>query len=430
MGGVDGDSDGGAGGIPPRRLSESRKLSKEAGARCIEVAGECNGAGKRQDPVGRESSRRTVYLVSCVKKKRPKCSRAKDLYVSDWFIKARRFVESAGCPWRILSAKYGLVSPEQVIAPYEKTLKAMLAAERRQWAENVDAQIAKSLPDVERVVFLAGQPYREYLAARLERRDIDVEVPMESLRMGEQLSWLGAMSINRRASLARFHELLTRLKRNVGGKRRLADCHGRMGWPERGVYFFFEPGEVRADSGDGPRVVRVGTHALKAGSRATLWGRLSQHRGSGCGGGNHRGSIFRLLVGTALIERDGLQQFPAWGVGSDPGKAAACFGLGRRELKRQEEPLERRASGHIGAMPFLWLEIDDPPGQESDRGVIERNSIALLSNYQRDPLDPPSDVWLGQWCDREKVRGAGLWNNNHVDERITWTNGMIRPSCP
>ena len=142
-------------------------------------------------PSGRESSRRTVHLVSCVKKKRPKCSRAKDLYVSDWFIKARRFVESTGCPWRILSAKYGLVSLEQVIAPYEKTLKAMPAPERLQWAKNVEAQIAKSLPDVERVVFLAGQPYREYLAARLERRGIDVEVPMEGLRMGEQLSWLG-----------------------------------------------------------------------------------------------------------------------------------------------------------------------------------------------------------------------------------------------
>jgi len=33
----------------------------------------------------------------------------------------------------------------------------------------------------------------------------------------------------------------------------------------------------------------------------TLWARLSQHRGSAkSGGGNHRCSIFRLLVGRAL----------------------------------------------------------------------------------------------------------------------------------
>ena len=38
-----------------------------------------------------------------------------------------------------------------------------------------------------------------------------------------------------------------------------------MKWPARGVYFFREAGESRSDTGEGLRVVRVGTHALKAG---------------------------------------------------------------------------------------------------------------------------------------------------------------------
>jgi hypothetical protein len=42
-------------------------------------------------------------------------------------------------------------------------------------------------------------------------------------------------------------------------------------------------------------------------------------------------------------------------------------------------------------------------GMESLRGYVERNSIALLSNYQKPPLDPASPVWLGQRCDRERV---------------------------
>jgi hypothetical protein len=67
-------------------------------------------------------------------------------------------------------------------------------------------------------------------------------------------------------------------------------------------------------------VVRVGTHALKAGGSTTLWGRLSTHRGQlRSGGGNHRGSIFRLIVGTALIARDG-HKFPTWGEGSSAAK--------------------------------------------------------------------------------------------------------------
>lgn len=82
----------------------------------------------------------------------------------------------------------------------------------------------------------------------------------------------------------------------------LAGCRGRMQWPARGVYFFHETGENRSDTGEGPRVVRVGTHALKEGGSTTLWGRLSAHRGQlRSGGSNQRGSIFRLIVGTALI---------------------------------------------------------------------------------------------------------------------------------
>src|ERR1700693_889670 len=106
--------------------------------------------------------------------------------------------------------------------------------------------------------------------------------------------------MNRHADLVRVYEILGSLEHALGGKRILADCDGRMVWPDRGVYFFFVPGETRSDTGSGPRVVRVGTHALKAGSGTSLWQRLSQHRGiAATGGGNHRGSVFRLLVGTA-----------------------------------------------------------------------------------------------------------------------------------
>lgn len=112
----------------------------------------------------------------------------------------------------------------------------------------------------------------------------------------------------------RFYELMAELEDRLGGARRLGECRGGMGWPRRGVYFFFEPGELRED-GKTPRVVRVGTHALKRGARSTLWGRLRQHRGTMRGkmpgGGHHRGSIFRLHVGSAILRREGLEkQYP------------------------------------------------------------------------------------------------------------------------
>ncbi len=213
------------------------------------------------------------------------------------------------------------------------------------------------------------------------------------------------MNDGRLAHLIRFYSILRRLEANVGGAKRLTDCSGRMSWPKRGVYFFREDGENRTDSGDGPRIVRVGTHALKAGSGTKLWTRLSQHKGQNGGGGNHRGSIFRLIVGSSMIRRDG-SSHPTWGEGNNAN----------REVKSNELALEREVSLVIGAMPFVWLPLEDDAGPDSRRGYIERNSIALLSNRNKAALDPPSTEWLGRHCDRDRVRESGLWNSNHVDE--------------
>jgi hypothetical protein len=199
--------------------------------------------------------------------------------------------------------------------------------------------------------------------------------------------------------------LLDRLERNFGGARTLAACSGRLDWPSRGIYFFREIGEDRTDTGNGPRIVRVGTHALKAGSATRLWTRLSQHKGQATGNGNHRGSIFRLIVGAALCASD-KHHVPTWGKGSTAS----------RETRAGERALECAVSRVVGNMPFLWLPLEDEAGPKSMRGFIERNSIALLSNYRKEPVDPPSDRWLGKHSDRERVRSSGLWNSNHVDE--------------
>lgn len=179
-----------------------------------------------------------------------------------------------------------------------------------------------------------------------------------------------------------------------------------MNWPSRGVYFFFEQDENRLNTGEGPRVVRVGTHALTSGSRTKLWTRLSQHKGEvKTGGGNHRGSIFRLIIGAALINRGHLT-FPTWGIGNTAD----------RTIRDAEVDLERQVSEFIGRMCFLWLAIEDEPGPNSQRGYVERNAISLLSNYGKPALDAASKLWLGHCSDRERVRKSGLWNQNHVEE--------------
>ena len=213
--------------------------------------------------------------------------------------------------------------------------------------------------------------------------------------------------MSRQSDLTRFYDLLDRLTAGIGGARLLSECHGHMDWPTRGVYFFFEDGEARSDSGNGPRVVRVGTHALKPGSNTKLWNRLSQHRGvAKSGGGNHRGSVFRLLVGAALMARDPSRIVATWAQGSSA----------HRPVREAEHEMESTVSLTIGAMPVVWVAIDDDSGPDSLRGVVERGSIALLSNSGKPSLDPASGTWLGTHCPRHRVVASDLWNQNHVDE--------------
>lgn len=217
--------------------------------------------------------------------------------------------------------------------------------------------------------------------------------------------------MSRAGDLDRFYKVLARLQSKLGGYRYLGSCGGDESWPPQGVYFFFEPGQTRED-GRTPRVVRVGTHGVSKGSKTTLWQRLSQHkgheRGRYAGGGNHRGSVFRLHVGTALLNTG---HYPR-DIRSTWGKGASADPL-TRDL---EHPLERQVSDYIRRMPFLWVAVPGPAGTSSPRRIIESNAVALLSNRNKPPIDPPSPQWLGLRADRAEIRESGLWNVNYVDQ--------------
>lgn len=74
----------------------------------------------------------------------------------------------------------------------------------------------------------------------------------------------------REALVNEFYKKLRDLNEVCGGKRKLKNCDGRMDWPNRGIYFFFEKNEFRKN-GKELRVNRIGTHTIKEGSKAKLW---------------------------------------------------------------------------------------------------------------------------------------------------------------
>lgn len=351
---------------------------------------------------------KTVCLVSCTSSKALYPTTAENLYKSPLFDGARRYAETRCDSWFILSAKYGLLTPKEDVAPYDESLYQMSQAEQIGWAKKVHERLTAVIDPLASIVFLAGEKYRHNLQRHFEQEGRMIAAPMSELGIGRQVSWLQKLmkEEGRLADLDRFYRLISRIAAaDKQGISKLADRDSRR-VPKRGIYFFFEAGENRMSSPFERRVVRIGTHSVSVGSKATLWNRLRTHRGGENGSGNHRGSIFRLHVGDALIRRAGLEgAFPTWGVGQSAPE----------QVRAAEQEIELEVSKVIGLMPVLWLDVGDEASPDSDRTYLERNLIALLSG-PTGPIDLPSRQWLGRWSSREAVGASGLWNVNHVFE--------------
>ena len=244
---------------------------------------------------------RTICLVSCVKTKLNKTAAAKDLYTSALFTKNANYADAISDKWFILSAKHGLLDPEDVIDTYNETLSKVSVSARKEWSHKVYLQLLPLLKSGDSVIFLAGENYREHLVPLLENIRVNVQVPMRGLSFGNQLKWLNLKlrEIETNKNVDKFYELITYLENGLSGKKRVSELEGKC-LPSKGLYLFFEDSELRKLNNE-LRVTRVGTHGVSMGSKSTLWNRIKTHKGKHDLGGNHRGSIFRLHIGNAII---------------------------------------------------------------------------------------------------------------------------------
>lgn len=199
--------------------------------------------------------------------------------------------------------------------------------------------------------------------------------------------------------LETFYELMEELEQNTGERRRLGDCDPATDPIIGGVYFFFEKGERRSGSGEGDRVVRVG--------KCKNFRRRVSRQHKGPLDEMVRGSVFRRWVHNALFLKHRETEFADWPDISQENIAGMLEVL---SLDRQQR-LARATSKHMWPMELLFV----PIGRETSRRYIERNAIALLSEYDvDDPFDPPSRRWLGRHSRSDRVSNSGLWNSNHV----------------
>lgn len=130
-----------------------------------------------------------IGLVSCASTKLSYPAPARDLYTSPLFRKASAYAELTCKSWYILSAKHGLLHPDQVVEPYDVELATNPdSIPVQQWADGVREQLAHELADTPRAVLvtLAGARYQSVL----HPCQWPFQIPMKGLGIGQQLGWL------------------------------------------------------------------------------------------------------------------------------------------------------------------------------------------------------------------------------------------------
>lgn len=135
---------------------------------------------------------RPTTLVSCCREKGGSIAPARELYRSQLFRKSATWADKQGHDWFVLSAKHGLIKPDDRIAPYDHSVRGMTPEQRKVWSHVVAQQLRAwaKFWDVERldITLLAGSAYASW--APLVEDWCTVRQPLEGLQIGQRLQWL------------------------------------------------------------------------------------------------------------------------------------------------------------------------------------------------------------------------------------------------
>ena len=140
------------------------------------------------------------------------------LFESSGFARARDVAVRSGLPWFVVSAKHGLLDPDDVVGPYEVDLGDQSVTYRNAWGEWVAAQLGDRVQLRGITVEVHGgvdfaQPLRQPLA----RRGAALEIPLPGTWQESGPAWQGAHHPEEphsdapvKAALDRLRHLVTR----------------------------------------------------------------------------------------------------------------------------------------------------------------------------------------------------------------------------
>jgi len=137
-----------------------------------------------------------LVLVGCSATKHEGPCAAADLFAGTGFVKARAYAEQSGLPWLILSAKWGVLDPTDVISTYHVYLPEQAPSYRQAWGAWAVEQLLRAYPAGQLTVEIhASAAYVEPLRIPARRVGIGLVEPLTGLRQGERLAWYSASEV-------------------------------------------------------------------------------------------------------------------------------------------------------------------------------------------------------------------------------------------
>jgi hypothetical protein len=257
------------------------------------------------------------------------------------FERRHHYATTSGLPWFILSAKFGLLAPDDVIGPYDVYLKEQSPAYRKAWGEFVVAQLGRQLPNLRGLTIEvhAGEAYVTPLQTPLAAYGATLVAPLAHLRQGEQLAWYGtgagtarltntAPSVSPapsrpRADVQYLTEHLSDVSLALSPKEVFA--RGRDGLTGPGLYSWWVDGPGAADLTKGlgglpvaPGLIyadQAGATRRLSGKRSnnTLWGRVAgMHLGRKAGFSTFRRTLAAVLCSVIPLSTEDDPRLSAW----------------------------------------------------------------------------------------------------------------------
>lgn len=130
-----------------------------------------------------------VAIINCGSSKKPYTCQARDLYTGNLFCASRKYCEDNYSQYIILSAKYHMLFPEDIISPYELYLGDLTKQEKLDWNNVVVKQIMKYFPNTTQLDFYTSKMYSEGAISILENNGYVCKTFLNDLGMGYKVQW-------------------------------------------------------------------------------------------------------------------------------------------------------------------------------------------------------------------------------------------------